>query len=120
MKAQTVAKTQGGAQSKSVIVLLKPIVWLSVGKKALKLSETTIEVNASANHQTFQSENAITRPSPCDILVPSSLSPTPTSSSRRFSASRRSSGDNHFDVEGKSGRMNIETIAKNTVKPPSM
>lgn len=62
--AQIVAKTQGGAHSNNVTVSLNPIVLLRVGKYALKLNEITIEHSARANHQTFQSPKARTRPLP--------------------------------------------------------
>lgn len=115
-----VAKIQGGAHNNSVTVLLKPIVLLNVGKKALKLKETTMEARMSASHQTFQSVRAITKPWACPAFSVSSLSPTPTSSSSLFSARRRSKGDSHVEVAGKSGSMNMATNAKNTVKEPSM
>ena len=52
----------GRAHKRSVTVVLNPIVLLSVGKNALKLSEMTIDVRAKANHHTFQSLNAILSP----------------------------------------------------------
>lgn len=57
--AQTVAKIQGGAHSRSVTVLLNPIVALNVGKNALKLRETTMDANANARYHTRQSDMAM-------------------------------------------------------------
>lgn len=93
---------------------------MSVGKNALKLKEMTIEERAMDNHHTFQSVTAITRPFPWVPLSDESLSPTPTSSTSRFSARRRSIGESQVEVAGKSGRINIATRAKKTVKAPSM
>ncbi len=57
-KVTRVANAQGGAHKSKVTEVLKPIVALSVGKKALKLRETTSDVRVRASHHTFQSENA--------------------------------------------------------------
>ena len=61
-KATIVAKAHGGAHNSNVTVVLNPSVLVNVGKKALKLKDTTIDVKAKASHQTFQSEKAIIKP----------------------------------------------------------
>ena len=64
--ATIVANIQGGAHNRSVRVRSKPIVALSVGKNALKDNETTMLVNASAIHHTFQSVKARYNPDSLD------------------------------------------------------
>jgi len=114
-----VATIQGGAHISRVMVSLKPIVLTNVGKYALKLNEMNMDMSERVIHQTFQSVNAMIRLSL--LLIPlASSSPTPTSSSSRFSTKWRSKGLSHFDVAGKSGSINMAQIATKTVREPSI
>ena len=108
--ATRVANTQGGAQSKRVTVRLYPSVAVRVGKNALNEREMMMEVilqgvdklNAfleyggtyfSAIYMTFQSVRVSRRVCPWLLTSVWLSSPTPPSSSIRFSANLTSIGD---------------------------
>ena len=133
-----VANTQGGAQSRRVTVRLYPSVAVRVGKNALNEREMMMEVilhgvdesNAlleyggtyfSAIYITFQSVRVSRRIWPWLLTSVWLSSPTPASSSIRFSANLASIGDSQrWEVEGKSGRTNTAMRATRIVRPPSM
>ena len=76
--------------------------------------------DVAPNHQTFQSLTARMKPFACSgySALPSSL--IPLSSSCLFSTRRRSKGEIHFDVSGKSGMTRRPINAKKIVVDPSM
>jgi len=57
--------TQGGAQSKRVIVGLYPMVAAIVGKKSANVAPTSMKHAAIASHHTVQSVRASTSPDRC-------------------------------------------------------
>jgi hypothetical protein len=119
-----VANSQGGTQSNKDQVQVYPSVALIVGKKSMNDKNTFKLVNASASHQTFQSESACCRPD-LPLLassISSSLPPPASSSIRNIARACSSVVSQPEDVAlaGKSGRTNMAQIATKIVVKPSM
>ena len=104
----------GGHVKRRVMVVLNPRVLTAVGKKFLKPLAARCICCMNMNSQTLGSEAASKRPLKVEVLP----RPPTVSFSIRACASCRSSGVNHFVVNGKSGRVNDEVIAMTPVTAP--